>query len=162
MAWENFWSLENGKRVASRQQLNAFRSHFPDRVVELNAQIGRPLMMVLEKPYKLTSIRTAEAYELSPVLFRDIKGWPPSLSLSKFGHLPRKGQGDVVDAKVVPGERPSLPSTLRIQGDFDDQEAFSTIGGYPVILLECLAKSINEHAGESFQSLSDLELSEVD
>src|SRR6267142_4625506 len=106
MAWENFWKLdEKGRRITIGPQLSAFKMHFPERVVEAKPAIGRPLILVLEKPYKLTRFPGAEVYEQAPVLFREIQGWPPSLSLSRFGHFPKPGEGEVVDAKVVPPER---------------------------------------------------------
>jgi hypothetical protein len=162
MAWENFWALENGKRVTSRKQLNAFRTHFPDRVVESRPHPYRPLMMVLEKPYKLTSIRTAEAYELEPVHLREIQGWPPSLSLSRFGHFPRPGEGDLVDAKIVPPVKAGEVPLLLIRGEFEQQEGGCTIVGYPAVLLDCIARTLNAHQGEPFRSLSHLELHGID
>ncbi len=163
MAWDNFWALDPaGRRVSSPQQLATLRRNFPERIVEPKPAIKRPLMIVLDKPYKLARLMDGEGYEQTPVLLRDLHGWPPKLSLSRFGHLPRPGEGDVVDAKVIPAAKPGLSPLLIIRGDFDNQEAASTIIDYPQLLLECVAKTLNEHQGEPIKSLIDLELSGVD
>jgi hypothetical protein len=163
MAWENFWKLDDkGRRLTSGEQLAAFKTHFPERLVPPNSSIGRPLILVLEKPYSLTRFPGADIYEQKPVRLRDIQGWPPSLSLSRFGHFPRPGEGEVVDAKVVHPEKPGGDPVLVIRGEFQDQQAASAIVGYPSILLECVAATLNAHPGEVFRSLNDVELSGVD
>jgi hypothetical protein len=116
-------------------------------------------MLVLEKPYKLIRVRPDDAYEQLPVIFRDINGWPPSLSLSRFGHFPRPGEGEVVDAKVVRPEHAGGNAVLVVRGEFEDQEAACTIVGYPAIFLECVARTLNQNVGEGFRTLSTFELS---
>lgn len=163
MAWENFWKLdEKGRRLSTGAQLAAFRMHFDERIVPPKAELKRPLMIVLEKPYKLTRFPAADIFQHEPVLMRDLNGWPPSLSLSRFGHFPRPGDGDVVDARVVQPEKRGGEPVLVIRGEFEDQQGACALVGYPSVFLECVAKTINEHAGEPFRSLSDLELSGVD
>jgi hypothetical protein len=163
MAWENFWKLDDkGRRLTHGPQLAAFRNHFPERVVEPKPAIERPLIIVLEKPYRLSRFPAADIYEHKPVLLRELKGWPPSLSLSRFGHFPRPGDGDLLSAKVVQPERVGGDAVLVIKGEFDDQQVACTIVGYPAIFLECVARTLNEHAGEEFRSLSDLELTGID
>ena len=162
MAWENFWRLDDqGRRITTGEQLIAFRKHFAERIVDAKPAI-RPLMLVLEKPYKLTRLRPHDVYEHQPVVFRDINGWPPSLSLSRFGHFPRPGEGEVVDAKVVQPERPGGDPVLVIRGEFEQQQAACAIVGYPNVFLECVARTLNDHAGEEFRSLNGLELSGLD
>ena len=158
MAWETFWKLAQGRRITTGGQLSAFRFHFANRIVEPKVAIGRPLMVVFEKPIKLVRIKTEDAYEHQPVCLRDIHGWPPSLSLSRFGHFPRPGEGEVIDARVVHPERIGDEPVLAIRGEFEDQEAACAIVGYPAILLECIARTLNHHAGEPFRSLSPLEI----
>ena len=163
MAWENFWKAdEKGRRLTTGAQLAAFRMHFAERIVPPKAEVKRPLMIVLEKPYKLTRFPAADIYEHEPVQLRDLNGWPPSLSLSRFGHFPRPGDGDVVDARVVQPEKPGGDPVLVIRGEFEDQQAACAIVGYPSVLLECVAKTLNEHSGEPFKSLDRLELSGID
>jgi hypothetical protein len=163
MAWEAFWKADpTGRRITTDPQLAAFRIHFADRLVEPIAEIGRPRIMVLEKPYKLMSLQTPGDYEQLPVLLRDIQGWPPSLSFTNFGHFPKPGEAEVIDARVVSSARAGAPPILMIRGVFQEQEGKCSITGYPAIFLECIAKTLNEHPGESFRSLSDLELSGAD
>jgi hypothetical protein len=163
MAWENFWKLdEKGRRLTTGAQLTAFRTHFAERIVEAKPAIGRPLILVLEKPYKLTKFPAADVFEHAPVLLKDVNGWPPKLSLSRFGHFPKPGEGEAVDAKVMQPERQGGEPLLIIRGEFQDQQAASAIVGYPSAFLECIARTINEHAGESFSSLGDLELAGID
>lgn len=163
MAWENFWKLdEKGRRLTNGPQLAALRTHFPERIVNPKPEIKRPLMIILDKPYKLTRFPAADIYEQEPVLLRDLNGWPPSLSLSRFGHFPKPGQGDVVDAKVVPPERKGDDPVLVIRAEFQDQLAACAIVGYPPVFLECIARTLNGHKGEEFSSLSDLELMGID
>jgi hypothetical protein len=159
MAWENFWKLdEKGRRLTSGEQLAAFRRNFPERVVDPKPAIGRPLIIVLDKPYKLTRFPGAEIFEHDPIRLRDINGWPPSLSLSRFGHFPKPGDGEVVDAKVIPPDKPGADPVLVIRAEFQDQQAACAIVGYPSVFLECVARTLNDHVGETFRSLNDLEL----
>jgi len=163
MAWEAFWKPgPDGRRITSDAQLAAFRVHFSERIVDPKPEIKRPLILVLEKPCRLSRLQTGDAYEHGPVRLRDINGWPPSLSLSRFGHFPKPGEGEVVDAKVMQPERVGKEPVLAIRGEFQEQEAACAIVGYPPVFLECIARTLNEHAGESFRSLSDLELLGVD
>jgi len=163
MAWEKFWQLDpDGRRITSAAQLAAFRVHFAERIVDPKPEINRPLMLVLEKPCKLAPLQAGDAYEHRPVLLRDLNGWPPSLSLSRFGHFPKPGEGDMVDAKVVQPERAGGDPLLVIRGEFQDQMAACAIVGYPSVFLECVARTLNDHAGEQFRSLSDTELSGAD
>lgn len=163
MAWENFWKLDDkGRRVTTGLQLIAFRKHFAERIVEAKPAISRPLILVLEKPYKLNKLRPEDIYEQLPVVFRDINGWPPSLSLSRFGHFPRPGEGEVLDAKVVQPERPGGDPVLVIKGEFEDQQAACAIVGYPAIFLECVARTLSDHLGQEFRSLNNMELSGVE
>jgi len=159
MEWEKFWKLDDkGRRLTTGLQLSAFRLHFPDRIVEAKPEIRRPLIIVLEKPYTLVRCPGADHFEQKSVRLRDLNGWPPHLSLSRFGHFPRTGEGDFVDAKVVPPEHKGGDSVLVIRGEFEDQEAACAIAGYPAVFLECVARTLNGHSGEGFGSLSDLEL----
>lgn len=163
MAWGAFWKADpTGRRITTAAQLAAFRIHFADRLVEPIAEIGRPQIMVLEKPYKLLRLQADDVCEQLPVLLRDIQGWPPNLSLTNFGHFPKPGQGEVIDARVLPPVRPGAPPILMIRGEFQEQEGKCAITGYPALFLECIARTLNEHPGESFRSLSDLELSGID
>jgi len=163
MAWENFWKLDDkGRRLSTGEQLTAFRKNFEERVVPPNPGIGCPLMIILDKPYKLSRFPGAEVYEQKPVQLREIKGWPPSLSLSRFGHFPRPGDGEVVDAKVVPSEKPGGNPVLVIRGEYQEQQAACALVGYPPVLLECIAETLNQHQGEVFRTLNDLELSGCD
>ena len=163
MAWENFWTRDDrGRHLTNQDQFAAFKRNFPERIVPAIPEIRRPLMIVLDRPYQLSRFPAAAIYEHKPVHLRELNGWPPSLSLSRFGHLPRPGDGELVNAKVVHPERPGADPLLVIRAEFQEQPAACTIVGYPALLLECIAATLNEHVGEEIRTLGDCALVGVD
>ena len=163
MAWDRFRTPdEQGRSISSSKQLAVFRANFADRFVEATLENGRPLIMVLEKPYKLKWLQARDSYELLPMQLRDLPEWPPTLKLAAFGRFPRPGDGDVIEARVAPSEKAGGPSILIIRGEFKEQKGTCSLDGYPLILLESIARTLNRNVGESFQSLNDIELSSVD